>query len=264
MHAARQAVEPLHMYGAHGMLVAARQTPMPLQVRPVVSVDWPAGQVGAAHDVAALYSRQAPLPSQNPSVPQLTEPWSEQRVSLSPAGRLLHTPREVFSAHDLQMPVQADAQQMPCSQKPDRHSFLLPQVAPFGLRPQEPFTHTAGDRQSPSAMHDGLHCPVPQVYGKQVDEGGVTHAPVASHCEIGVNWLVVDGHAAVLQVVPVGHFWQAPAPSHLPFVPQVDASCATQRPAGSFSPAATFQQTPSMPATHDLQAVSQAELQQTP
>jgi hypothetical protein len=36
------------------------------------------------------------------------------------------------------------SQQTPCSQFPDRHSFWFPQTAPFGARPQLPFTHPAG------------------------------------------------------------------------------------------------------------------------
>jgi hypothetical protein len=57
---------------------------------------------------------------------------------------LLHTPADAVSAHDLQMPVHAVWQQTPCSQKPERHSFLFVQIAPGALRPQKPPVHTAG------------------------------------------------------------------------------------------------------------------------
>jgi hypothetical protein len=43
-------------------------------VRPLVAVDCPVGQVGAAHEVLASYSAHAPLPSQRPFVPQLAAP----------------------------------------------------------------------------------------------------------------------------------------------------------------------------------------------
>jgi hypothetical protein len=53
VQAERQAVVPLQTYGAQGVVLAGWQTPSPLQVRPEIAVDWPAGQDGAAHDVVA-------------------------------------------------------------------------------------------------------------------------------------------------------------------------------------------------------------------
>ena len=103
----------------------------------------------------------------------------------------------------------------------------------------------------------------PHVYGKHGVVAGVTHVPLPSQADSGVNWLDADGHVAGLHGVPEPHRWQAPA-SHLPLVPHVDASWTAHRPDGSFAPVATFEQTPSIPATHDLQAVLQAESQQTP
>ena len=240
-------------------MVAAWHTPRPLQVRPLTAVDCPVGQVGAAHDVLAAYSAHAPLPSQRPFVPQLAAPWSEQRdnTSLVPAATLLQVPGDAVSAHDLQMPVHADSQQTPCSQKFERHSPFARQMAPFGLRPHDPFTHTAGGWHWLSIVHDGRHASVPQVNGKQGRVAGVTQVPAPSQDASGVNWWVAVGQVAALHGVFAGHFWQAPA-SHLPFVPQVDTSCTAQIPAGSIVPVATFEQTPSMPATHDLHAPVQA------
>jgi len=178
---------------------------------------------------------------------------------------LLHTPSDAVSAHDLQTPVQAVSQQTPCSQKLDRHSSFFVQSAPFGLRPQDPFWHTAGAWHWLSFVHDALHASMvgPHANGKHAVVGGVTHAPLPSQEDSGVNWLDAEGQVAGLQGVPDGHRWQAPA-SHLPLVPQVDAACIAHSPDGSFAPVATFEQTPSIPATHDLQAVLQAESQQTP
>lgn len=143
---AKHAFVPLHMYGAHATVVAGWQTPRPLHVRPLVWVDRPAAQDADAHGVPAAYSRQAPAPLQKPSVLQLGPPWSEQRdmMSAAPLGRFEQVPRDAVSAHDLQTPWQVVSQQTPCSQFPDRHSFLFAQTAPFGERPQLPFTHDAG------------------------------------------------------------------------------------------------------------------------
>ena len=184
-------------------------------------------------------------------------------TSLSPFATLLHEPRDAVSAQDLQMPVHADSQQTPCSQKLERHSSFLRQTAPFGLRPQDPFMQTAGDWHLLSAVHDGRHASVPQVNGKQAFAAGVTHVPAPSQVDSGVACWVADGQVAARHAVPETHLWQAPA-SHLPFVPHVDASCTAQMPAGSFVPVATFTQLPSMAATHDLHAPVHAWSQQTP
>jgi hypothetical protein len=190
-----------------------------------------------------------------PSVPQLGAPWSAQRDSrsVSPAATLLHTPRELPSAQDLQVPVQADSQQTPCSQKFERHSSFLRQTAPFDLRPHDPFTQTAGDWHWLSAVHDGRHASVPQMNGKHGLAPGVTHVPAPSQVDSAVPCIVAEGQVAGLQGVPEAQRWHAPA-SHLPLVPQVDTSCIAQMPAGSIVPVATFVQTPSMAATHDLHA----------
>jgi hypothetical protein len=72
--AALQAVVPLQTYGAQLIVDAAWQVPLPSQVRPEVSVVPAVGQEGAAQEVPPAYFRQAPLPSQKPSVPQVVFP----------------------------------------------------------------------------------------------------------------------------------------------------------------------------------------------
>ena len=72
--AALQAVLPLQAKGAQGIVVAAWQVPLPSQVRPEVNVVLLAGQEGAAQAVPPAYFRQAPPPSQKPSVPQVVFP----------------------------------------------------------------------------------------------------------------------------------------------------------------------------------------------
>ena len=63
-----------HTNGSQLEVVAVWQVPVPLQVRADVSVT--PVQLAAAHWVPETYRRQAPLPLQNPSVPQLAAPLS--------------------------------------------------------------------------------------------------------------------------------------------------------------------------------------------
>ena len=49
----RQAVEPLHTYGAQLSVVAVVQTPCPLQLRVLTCVDWPVGHDAPAQTVLA-------------------------------------------------------------------------------------------------------------------------------------------------------------------------------------------------------------------
>src|SRR5215471_4048395 len=184
-------------------------------------------------------------------------------MSTVPAGMLLQTPRDAVSAHDLQIPVQAVWQQIPCSQKVDRHSSLLVQMAPAGLRPQSPFAQVAGGRQSASAVHVALQAAVPQRYGKQDDVPGTTQVPAPSQLDSAVNRLVVVGQVAGMQGVFAAHFWQAPA-WHRPFRPQVDWSSGVHWPVGSRAPPVTSVHWPSWPTLHDLHAPVQAWSQQTP
>ena len=51
--------------------------------------------------------------------------------------------------------------------------------------------------------------------------------------------IAVSLHVACEQVVPSGYFWQPPPPSHLPFVPHVEAPWSAQKPAGAAVPGAT-------------------------
>lgn len=202
---------------------------------------------------------------QKPSVPQLGPPWSAHRDKRSapPSGMLEQVPRDVVSAQDLQMPWQVVWQQTPCSQFPERHSSLFPQTAPFGCRPQDPFTHAAGGRHWAFDVHEAKQALVSQAYGKHDVVAGVMQVPAPLQVESGVDALVVVGQVASMHGVPEAHFWHAPA-SHLPLVPQVDMACIWQMLAGSSAPVGTFVQVPSIPTMHDLQAVSQAVSQQTP
>jgi hypothetical protein len=141
-------------------------------------------------------------------VPQLGAPWSAQRdrTSLPPLATFAHVPGDPLSAHDLQTPVQADWQQTPCSQKLERHSAFVRQTAPFGLRPQEPFMHTAGGWHSLLVVQIGRHAFAPQMNGKQAFAAGVTQVPAPSQVDSGVACWVVVGHVAAAHGVPELHF----------------------------------------------------------
>jgi hypothetical protein len=58
------------------------------------------------------------------------------------------TPGLLLSAQDMQLAVQAVAQQIPCAQCPFVHSLPSAQLAPLGLSPQDPPLQTAGVAQS--------------------------------------------------------------------------------------------------------------------
>ena len=104
------------------------QVPVPLQVDAEVAV--PLVQLAAAQMVPAAYLRQAPLPSQTPSVPQLTVPWSTQSPlgSALPAATAEHLPARPLSLQEKQLEVQALSQQTPSAQKFDKHSAATAQT----------------------------------------------------------------------------------------------------------------------------------------
>lgn len=94
-------------------------------------------QVPGPQIVPAMWLRQAPLPLQVPSRPQVEASDSGQvlgRRGLSPAGTKPQRPGELGVLQDLQVSVQALLQQRPSTQKPLAQSPLQPHVTPFGLR----------------------------------------------------------------------------------------------------------------------------------
>jgi hypothetical protein len=66
------------------------------------------------------------------------------------------------------------------------------------------------------------------------------------------------------QDVPLGYFWQPPAPSHLPFVPQFEAPWSVQKLEGAAVPAATGAHAPVPETLHAWQAGQLGLPQQTP
>jgi hypothetical protein len=101
---------------------------------------------------------------QVPSVPHEAMPASVHwPTGSAPAATLVQVPSVPASAHDLQVAVQAVAQQIPCAQIPFAQSVLAVQVAPFGRLVQTLPMQTLGERQSVSAVHEVLQAPGPQV-----------------------------------------------------------------------------------------------------
>jgi hypothetical protein len=76
---------------------------------------------------------------QKPSLPQVAGVAAGHwvvRLGAWPAATGLQVPSLPVSAHDMQVPVQLDAQQTPCWQRPDAQSVVAVQVAPSGLSAQ--------------------------------------------------------------------------------------------------------------------------------
>jgi hypothetical protein len=72
------------------------------------------------------------------------------------------------------------------------------------------------------------------------------------------------GQVAVEQGVLSGYFWQPPAPSHLPFVPQLVGPWSAQKPAGAVVPCATAEHAPVPERLQAVHAGQVAVPQQTP
>jgi len=246
----------------HDDVVVVWQVPVPLQVRAGVNVA--PVQLAATQVVPLAYRRQAPPPSQLPSVPHVDEPLSAHWPSGSmPAGTSTHVPAVAAIPHDRQLPEQAVRQQVPCSQKLLEHSAAAVHAAPFGFLPQLPPVQTLGATQSASAVHVARHVPLPpHLYAPQPDDVTVPHTPAPLQVRAGVNVVPLQVDAA--QVEPIAYRRQAPLPSHVPSLPQVFAPWSVHWLNGS-APAATDAQVPMVPARpHDRQMPTHAVAQHTP
>ena len=113
-------------------------------------------------------------------------------------------------------------QQTPCSQNVELHSAGAAQVAPIGFLPQLPVMQVLGALQSPLTVQVARQVPVvPQTYGSQVFGVAARQLPVPLHARAGV--CVTPVHVSVAHIVPAAYRRQAPAPSHIPSVPQPGA-----------------------------------------
>lgn len=107
------------------------------------------------------------------------------------------------SAHDIQVPLHAVAQQTPCAQTVLLHSVPPEQTAPFVLSPHEPPMQEAGIAQSPSAAQVALQALMPHPNGKQDEEAGTTQVPEPSQVPPGVYVVPLGGQVAPWQAVPI-------------------------------------------------------------
>jgi hypothetical protein len=165
-----------------------------------------------------------------------------------------------------QVPAHAEAQQTPSTQKVEAHSAPVPQAAPstFGVWHVPP-AQTKPDAQSPAPAHVVRHAPAEQLYGAQlVPLAEVPQVPVPLQtCGTTLEpWQIEEPHE-----VPDAKSWHAPAPSHWPVVPHVEAGCDAHSLSGSV-PAAMGAHTPSeepvLAAVHALHRPVHAVAQQTP
>jgi hypothetical protein len=212
--------------------------------------------------------RQAPLPSQVPSLPQVDAPASTHcaaGVGSWPAGTLAQVPALPYAAHDLQVPRQAVLQQTPCSQNPELHCAAVVHDAPGGSLPQLLFMQMLGETQSALVAQSMRHALlVAHTNGSHIDVVAGRQRPAPSQVRAEVN--VDPLQEASAQVIPAGHCRQAPLPSQVPSLPHVDLSEATHWLAGAGGiPAAMALQVPTLPVRlHALHVPPQATLQQTP
>src|SRR5437763_146924 len=128
-----------HLYFPHAPVVAAAQTPAPSHRRADVNVE--TLQLAATHCVPMAYFRQAPAPSQVPSLPQVVAAaigHCDATSGAEPAAIGEHVPTLPEIEHDMHVPVQALLQQTLFTQNPDAQSVFNPeeQVPPTGILPQ--------------------------------------------------------------------------------------------------------------------------------
>jgi hypothetical protein len=219
--------------------------------------------IAATHTAPAPYLRQAPEPSQLPSVPHVATPWSAHWFSGSwPAGTTLHVPRLPACAHDWQVPPHAVAQHTPCAHTFDAQSTSAAHVAPFDFLPHTPPLQVFGLTHCVFDVHVARQAAAPHWNGVHEDCVPAAHVPVPLHWGADVN--VEPAHVAAPQVVPAAYRRQAPAPSHVPSSPQFMAPPSVHWFSGSW-PAATSEQVPRLPASAHERQVPVHELeQQTP
>jgi len=185
-----------------------------------------------------------------------------------PAGTEAQVPTDPVSAHDAQLPAQAVAQQTFCAQLLWRHWLAVVHAWPSGSLPQLVPTQLFGDTQSAVLPQVILQAGAvggaagSQMYGSQSEVVTDLHTPAPSHRRGGVS--VEPTQLGVAHWVVLAQNRQAPAPLHMPSVPQVVETVVAHCEGGFGAvPLATLLQVPSLPeVAHDLQVPVQAWSQQ--
>lgn len=168
----------LHVNGLQLRVEPLEHIPAPSQVDSEVAV--PRAQRAGRQTVPDAYFLQPPLPSQVPSLRQVSRPASVQTPAGSGplAGTGEQVPRLPVKLHEKQLAVQGIAQQTPCAHMPISQSDACVHTAPTGRRPQDRFTHTLPAAQSLLTVQK-----LPQRrsllhrYGAQVLEGNAEQLP---------------------------------------------------------------------------------------
>jgi hypothetical protein len=202
-------------------VLVCRQTPAPSQLPTGVKVD-------PLHDavpqlVPAVIGRHAPAPSQVPLNPQGGAAAHPPCGSIAPAGTGLQVPAFPTTLQAAHVPQDGDPQQTPSTQLPLSHSAPAAQICPSRLFPHEPLLQTLPATQSLSMAHDDRQVDPLHVYGAHVCVAAGRHVPAPSQVRASVAAFAPSGHTGGAHCVPASYFWQAPAPSQKPFVPQLTA-----------------------------------------
>jgi hypothetical protein len=102
------------------------------------------------------------------------------RGSAFPAPIGVHLPGEDGNAQLRHAPVHALSQQTPSTHWPDLHSLGLPQLWPFCLGPQVPFTQAMPASHSLSALQLTVHAPAEHAKGEQLVSAAARQVPSPS------------------------------------------------------------------------------------
>ena len=179
-----------------------------------------------------------------------------------PLGTFEQVPSAVDSAHVLHVPLHAVSQQRPCAQNPELHSAAAVHVPPSGLSEHVVPLQMFGATQCASIEQLFLQMPAVVSHWNAMHDCIVAaaHAPAPSH---SCGGLYVDPvHDAATHCVPLTCLRQAPAPLHVPSLPQVDAAAAGHWPVTTgASPAETGEHVPEL---HVMHVPVHAVLQHTP
>jgi hypothetical protein len=193
-----------------------------------VPVQWDAGvKIDPLHEAipqgtALVATAQAPVPSQRPVCPQGGLAVQRAWGSALPAPTGAQVP---LGLHVWHRPQLVELQHTPSTQLPVVHSCPVPQLAPgacLALQVPPVPVQKKPVAQSVSALHVVLQAAVPLQRKPMHDCVGFEQVP-ATHEPARVSVADVAGHVAAEHPVPSGYFWQPPAPSHLPLVPQLAA-----------------------------------------
>jgi hypothetical protein len=109
------------------------------------------------------------------------------RGSTAPAATLVQRPRALGEAQYTQLPVQAFSQQLPSTQKFDRHSLAAVQRWPLGFLPQLPFMHTLPELHSLSAVQLTRQVVPAHTKGAQPIGAPIRQVPLPSQTLIGIS-----------------------------------------------------------------------------